>query len=81
MQCMKCEQKKTCDFTEFFLVALQIRCAAMNGHPSARISWEEPRGARIDFQSEPDLHQGTEHTKSVFHTVTYRYTSSHNLII
>ena len=50
----------------------QIRCAAMNGHPSARISWEEPRNAKIDFNSEPSSHAGVDHTRSIYHTITYR---------
>ena len=45
----------------------------MNGHPSARISWEEPRNAKIDFNSEPSSHAGVDHTRSIYHTITYRY--------
>ena len=55
------------------ILLLQIRCAAMNGHPSARISWEEPRNAKIDFNSEPSSLSGDDHTRSVYHTITYRY--------
>jgi hypothetical protein len=58
------------DLSTFLL--LQIRCAALNGHPGARISWEEPKGAIIDFAAEPVVHKGDAHTRSVYHTVTYK---------
>ena len=58
--------------TLFLCPPFQIRCAALNGYPAARISWEEPKGADIDFSAQPQSHNGQDHTRSEYHTITYK---------